>query len=233
MYPYVPPQLQTADEIETETTLVDDRFIDIKTKYDEINDVATEQKKQQKITDLIDDVIDESNPFQNLGTEDIGIEDDIFDKNDSKETIEISKDILKDINKNDPFLDFNLLTEEIISKLFDDANFTDDEVTIKGETDDEIVSDGVLSADEDTEEILAVPATVQWDQKKATVSADTRPRTYLSTNYSSVIRTANKIKNKYRKKIVGKKKFEKDSVDDKCKKTSADWLKTAGYLDTK
>ena len=134
-------QLQTADEIETETTLVDDRFIDIKTKYDEINDVATEQKKQQKITDLIDDVIDESNPFQNLGTEDIGIEDDIFDKNDSKETIEISKDILKDINKNDPFLDFNLLTEEIISKLFDDANFTDDEVTIKGETDDEIVSD--------------------------------------------------------------------------------------------
>ena len=89
MYPYVPPQLQTADEIETETTLVDDRFIDIKTKYDEINDVATEQKKQQKITDLIDDVIDESNPFQNLGTEDIGIEDDIFDKNDSKETIEL------------------------------------------------------------------------------------------------------------------------------------------------
>ena len=165
MYPYVPPQLQTADEIETETTLVDDRFIDIKTKYDEINDVATEQKKQQKITDLIDDVIDESNPFQNLGTEDIGIEDDIFDKNDSKETIEISKDILKDINKNDPFLDFNLLTEEIISKLFDDADFTDDEVTIKGETDDEIVSDGVLSADEDTEEILAVPATVQWDPK--------------------------------------------------------------------
>ena len=45
MYQYVPPQLQTADEIETETTLVDDRFIDIKTKYDEINDVATEQRK--------------------------------------------------------------------------------------------------------------------------------------------------------------------------------------------
>ena len=43
---------------------------------------------------------------------------------------------------------------------------------------------------------------------------------------------ANKIKNKYKKKILGKKKFEKDSVNDKRKKTSTDWLKTAGYLDT-
>ena len=134
MYPYVPPQLQTVDETETETALVDDKFIDLKTKYDEINDVANEQKKQQKITDLIDDVVDESNPFQNLGTEDIRIEDDIFDKNDRKETIEISKDILKDINKNDPFLDFNVLTEEIISEIFDDVDVTDDEVTIEDVT---------------------------------------------------------------------------------------------------
>ena len=97
MYPYVPPKVQTADEIETETTLVDDKFTNLKTKYDKINDVATKQKKQQKITDLVDDVIDDSNPFQNLETEDIWVEDDIFDKYDSKETIEISKDILKDI----------------------------------------------------------------------------------------------------------------------------------------
>ena len=97
MYPYVPPKVQTTDEIETETTLVDDKFTNLKTKYDKINDVATKQKKQQKITDLVDDVIDESNPFQNLEIEDIWVEDDIFDKHDSKETIEISKDILKDI----------------------------------------------------------------------------------------------------------------------------------------
>ena len=126
MYQYVPTQIQTADEIETETALVDDKCIELQTKYDEIKNVATEQKKQQKITDLIGDVIDESNLFQNLGTEDIWIEDDIFDKNDTKETIEISKDILKDINKNDPFLDFNVLTEEIISGIFDDVDFADD-----------------------------------------------------------------------------------------------------------
>ena len=126
MYQYVPTQIQTADETETETALVDDKCIELKTKYDEIKNVATEQKKQQKITDLIGDVIDESNLFQNLGTQDIWIEDDIFDKNDTKETIEISKDILKDINKNDPFLDFNVLTEEIISGIFDDVDFADD-----------------------------------------------------------------------------------------------------------
>ena len=48
MYPYVPPQVQTADEIETEITLVDDEFTDLNTKYDEINDVATTQKKHKK-----------------------------------------------------------------------------------------------------------------------------------------------------------------------------------------
>ena len=32
---------------------------------------------------------------------------------------------------------------------------------------------------------------------------------------------------------MGKKKFEKESVNDKRKKTSSDWLKTAEYLETK
>ena len=67
------------------------------------------------------------------------IEGDIFDKNESKVTIEISKDILKDINKNGPFLDFNVLTEEIISEICDDVDFTDDKVTIEDVTDEEIV----------------------------------------------------------------------------------------------
>ena len=48
-----------------------------------------------------------------------------------------------------------------------------------------------------------------------------------------MVRPANKIKNKYNKKVLGKKKFEKESVNDKRKKTSSDWLKTAEYLDTK
>ena len=81
MHPYLLPQVQTADEIEIETQLVDDDFAHLKAEYDQINDVATEQRKQNKITDLVDEVTDESNPFQNLSTEGIWIEDYLFDQN--------------------------------------------------------------------------------------------------------------------------------------------------------
>ena len=46
MFPYIPPQVQTPEEIETKTKLVDDEFIDLKTTFDEVNDVVTELKKQ-------------------------------------------------------------------------------------------------------------------------------------------------------------------------------------------
>ena len=186
MFPYVPPQVQTPKEIETETRLVDDEFTDLKTKFDEVNDVVTELKKQQKIATLIDDVIDEKNPFQNLGTEDIWIEDDLFDKNDGKETIEISKDILKDISKNDPFLDFAVPTELVISNIFDDTTdeeLTDDELIVEDVTDDD-VTDNDLSDSEEPEEIITTPAYVQWDPKNTEVSADKRPRIFLSTDYN-------------------------------------------------
>ena len=233
MFPYVPPQVQTPKEIETETKLVDDEFIDLKTKFDEVNDVVTELKKQQKIATLIDDVIDEKNPFQNLGTEDIWIEDDLFDKNDGKETFEISKDILKDISKNDPFLDFTVPTELVISDIFDDTTdeeLTDDEVIVEDVTDDD-VTDNDLSDSEEPEEIITTPAYVQWDPKNTEVSTDKRPRIFLSTDYNRKVKVANKIKNKHRKKILEKKKLDKNLLD-KRKKTSQDWLKAAGYLDT-
>ena len=113
LHPYVPPQLQTADEIGRETQLVDDKFSQLKAEHDQINDVATKQKKQKKITGLVDDVIDESNPFQNLGTEDIWIEDDIFDQMMKKmlKFQAILKNILKNIKENEPFLDFTIPTE--------------------------------------------------------------------------------------------------------------------------
>ena len=76
-HPYVPPQVQIAAEIETVTREVDDEFAKLKAEYDRVNDAAAEQKKQDKITELVDNIIDESNPFQNLNTEDIRIEDDV------------------------------------------------------------------------------------------------------------------------------------------------------------
>ena len=51
----------------------------------------------------------------------------------------------------------------------------------------------------------------------------------MTTKYSSAIRAANKIKKEYKKKIIGEKKPDNN---DKLKKTSVQWLKSAGYFDT-
>ena len=47
MHPCVPPQVQTADETELETQLVDGNFAQLKAQYDQINDDATEKKKKK------------------------------------------------------------------------------------------------------------------------------------------------------------------------------------------
>ena len=122
MHPYVPPQVQTADVIETETRQVDNEFAKLKAYWDQINDAVTEQKNQNEITDLVDDIIDESNPFQNIDTEDIWIEDDIFYNNDNQNIVDASKDILIGIKESDPYLDFNRPTSSIIDNLFESSD---------------------------------------------------------------------------------------------------------------
>lgn len=87
------------------------------------------------MNDLVNDIIDEDNPCQNLGTEDIWMEDDIFDENDEKDIVDSSKDILKNIKENDPFLHFNIPTKTVIDDLFNNDDLTDDkEATIEDVT---------------------------------------------------------------------------------------------------
>ena len=71
----------------------------------------------------------EDNPFQDLVTEDIWIEDDIFDDRDNQDIVDVSKDMLKGIKENDPYLDLNIPTEAIIEDLFEpsDNEPSDDE----------------------------------------------------------------------------------------------------------
>ena len=47
MFPYVEPTFKTADEIETNQQIIDDDFIDPQTKFDQVNDVVTEQKNKK------------------------------------------------------------------------------------------------------------------------------------------------------------------------------------------
>ena len=97
MFPHVEPTLQTADEIDETQKLIDDDFIDIQTKFDQVNDVATDQLKQKKIEDTIDAVTNENNPFNSV--DDLWWDDEIFNKRDSKQTVEASKNILDQVNE--------------------------------------------------------------------------------------------------------------------------------------
>ena len=78
-HPYVEPQVQDGETVEIETKKENEEFDDRFLKYKEIDNAATEQKKENDIINLIDDVLDESNPFNTMKTEteDIFI-DDLF-----------------------------------------------------------------------------------------------------------------------------------------------------------
>ena len=97
MFPCVEPTVETADEIETNQQLIDDDFIDLQTKFDKANDVVTEQKKQKKIEETIESVIDDKNPFSTF--DNFWWEDEMFSERDSVPTVNASKDILKEINE--------------------------------------------------------------------------------------------------------------------------------------
>ena len=94
-HPYVVPQVQDAKTIERETKKENDELSDLYKKFNEVNDVATQQKKDKEIIGLIDDIKDEDNPFKNTfktKPEDIFIDDDAFDdfdQNDKKQFLMI------------------------------------------------------------------------------------------------------------------------------------------------
>ena len=97
-HPYVEPQVQDEETIEIETKKKNKEFADIFSKYKEIDNTATEQKKQIDIIDLTADMLDENNPFNTMKTEtvDIFIDDDLFDDTDQKDIKKVSEDILQD-----------------------------------------------------------------------------------------------------------------------------------------
>ena len=64
----------------------DDEFFNLEQKFNVIDNAATEQKKKNELIDLVDDVLDENNPFNNkIKTEDIYTEDNLFDDTNSND----------------------------------------------------------------------------------------------------------------------------------------------------
>ena len=218
MYPYVEPTVQTADKIDKTQKLIDDDFIDLQTKFDKVNDVATEQKKQKKIEDTIETVIDDTNPFNTF--HDFWWEDDMFSNRDSPATVDTSKNILDEMqNISDNILrNIRPADNRTVEEIIDNQFIQIDERTQQEIEDDDHIS---LNSENETEEIDTITA---WNPKKTEVSKP-GPIIKLSTDYNKKVKVANKLKNKYLRKKIGKR--------NKSNKISTEWLKTADYLDTK
>ena len=108
---------------------------------------------------MIDHIIDEK-LFDNL--DDMWWNDDLFNKSDTKETVEISKDILKGISQKEPFIYSKIPKEQVVSDIFDDDDkLSDNEVIVEDVTDEKNVTDD--ETDDEIEEIETTPAYVQWD----------------------------------------------------------------------
>ena len=90
---------------------IDNKFSELKQEFDKVNNAVTEQKLQDDTINLIDNTLDEDNPFKNIDTEDIWIEDGLFDNDNGQDIKVISKEI---IDVNEPFSD---IIEDKIEKI--------------------------------------------------------------------------------------------------------------------
>ena len=93
-FPYVQPTVQLPDEIEETQKRIDEDFTNLQPKFNKVNDVATEQKKQKEIEDVIETII--RNPLPN---NDFWWEEEVFNKNNSPPTINATKVIVDDIKE--------------------------------------------------------------------------------------------------------------------------------------
>ena len=107
MFPYAEPTVETADKIDEKQEIIDTDFIDLKSKFDKVNDAISEQKKQKEIEDTVENIFEKNN------FDDFSWEEDLFDKTDSTATVDASKKILEDIRPVD-----NRAIQEIIDDQF-------------------------------------------------------------------------------------------------------------------
>ena len=225
MFPYVEPTLQTADEIDETQKLIEDDFIDLQTKFDQVTDVTTDQLKQKKIENTIDAVTNENNPFNSV--DDLLWEDELFNKRDSKETIETSKNILDQVNKISDNILKNMqpIDNETLQELIDD-----DFIPIDVRTQQELEDDDYIeleSDEEPTDAQIDIDLTSDWDSKQTTVADLRIPIAKNLTDINRKLTFTKKIKDKYQRKKIGKRNNNKKN------NVSAEWLKKAGYLDAK
>ena len=169
---------------------------------------------KKKIEETIESVVDDTNPFSTFN--------EMFSQKDSVPTVEASKNILEGINEISDNIPRNLRP---VDTRTEQETIEDRHIPIDNRTQQELEDDDYLSFESESEDIeIENIDTSAWDDKKSTAA---KPGAIfkLSTDYNKKVKAANKIKNKYLKKRIGNRK--------KSNKISSEWLKIAGYLDTK
>ena len=116
-FPYVEPTVELSTRWNRKLWKKNQRWLpDLMTKINKVNDVATEQKKQKEIEDVIVSVITDPIPNNNFWWE-----DEIFDFNYNQPTIDSSKLFYNDIKKETTNIlkdiDINALSENILRNL--------------------------------------------------------------------------------------------------------------------
>ena len=82
------------DEIEETQKRIDDDFTDLQSRFNKVNDVTAEQKKQKEIEDVIKTIIKDPLPNNYFW-----LEEEVLNKNDSPPTIDAAKIIVNDIKE--------------------------------------------------------------------------------------------------------------------------------------
>ena len=131
------------DEIEETQKRIDEDFTNLQPKFNKVNDVATEQKKQKEIEDVIETII--RNPLPN---NDFWWEEEVFNKNNSPPTINATKVIVDDIKEktNDTLknIDIQAISDNILKNLR----------PVKSRNIQEIIEDDFIPIDDRTQQEL-------------------------------------------------------------------------------
>ena len=160
------------------------------------------KRKKKKIEDAIESIIDENNLFNTF--DDFWWEDDLFNKRNLQETIDASQNILEEINE----MSDNILRNiRPIDTRTEQEIIEDQFIPIDDRTQQDLEDDDYLSFESESEDIEVenIDTTSAMDDKKSTPA---KPGAIfkLSTDYNKKVRAANKIKNKYLKKKLGREK---------------------------
>ena len=262
MFPYVEPTVETADKIDEKQEIIDTGFIDLKSKFDKINDVISEQKKQKEIEDTVKNIL-KTNNF-----DDFWWEEDLFDKTDSTATVGASKKILEDIRpvdnrtiqeiiddqfipiddraqqelKDDDYLSFESENEAEDNKVTIEDDFDIDDFNKKtyrpvdNRTTQEIIGNQFIPIDDRTQQELEDDDYFSFENKyeiDTTSAWDNNKKTVSKPGPIYKLSTGYNKKIRAAKKIKDKYVKKRIGSREKSNKISAKWLKTAGYLDKK